>query len=177
MSKNELFEGAVTLGFSAALGIAVCIYLFLVYALIIVAIILVVLLIKYFITAARHKKIAPLLDEIDNCDNDEVFADLISDSMTLAFKNGFVLKSNYYEGEKNVSFYFIKSDKPVVYGEVIDCLCGSNADYKAIVTNSHLDKNALFCCKNRDIFVVDRDVLIEILLFNLKSHESVKKHR
>ncbi len=168
MSKSELSKGIFTLGFGAAIGFAAAVYLFFTYAIIIVAIILIVVLIKYIITASRHKKIAPILEKIDNCESDEVFADITSEIMALAFKKGYFLKSSYYVGEKVLNFCFIKSDKLITHDDILRCLSRFNAKDKAIVTNSHLDKMALFSCKNYDIYVVDRDVLIEMLLYNLK---------
>lgn len=167
ISKKDISHGIFTLGFSAVIGIAAFIYMMAVYAIAVVVIVLIVLLIKYSIDVYRHKKISPTLSKLDNCDESD-FTDIASDIISSAFSNGYILKNDYEEGTKVINFSFIQSANYISYDKVLEKVLDNAENNKGIVTNSRLSKEAASLCKRYKAHVIDRDIIIDMLLFNFK---------
>ncbi|MDO4419571.1 MAG: hypothetical protein Q4B92_04325 [Ruminococcus sp.] len=168
ISKKDIGRGVFTLGFSAVIGIAVFIAFMAVYAVAVIAVIVVILLIKYAIDVNRYKKILPVLHELDSCDSSE-FTDKASEIIAEAFSNGYILRCDFAEGKKVLNFEFIQSADYISYDEVLARVLDNPNNNKGIATNSRLSKDAASYCKRYKAHVIDRDVIIDMLLFNLKN--------
>ena len=167
MSKREIDRGLFTLGFSAVIGFFAFIYLLSLVAIFIVVIIAVVLFIKWLIKRNIHKKIDPVINKLDTCETSE-FIDVASDIFNSSFKNGFVVNSDVTSGIKTISFSFVQTDEMITYDRIISLVSDNYNHDKGIITNSYLDKDAFSYSKRYKVIVVDRDTLIDMMIFNLK---------